>query len=137
MQTQKIVVSGLLAKDGKVLLAKRSTTKKIAPGKWHIPGGHAEFGEHPANALAREFIEELRFGINAQEVLAVHSMVENGVHSTIITYAVTSDDIPTVIDFDESETTEVGWFDQEEALAALDRDKHDYKTVKKYYNATV
>src|SRR4051794_40893959 len=42
---QRIVVAGFILDHGQVLLAKRATTKTLAPGKYHLPGGHVEFGE--------------------------------------------------------------------------------------------
>ncbi len=61
---QKIVVAGFIEKDGKVLLAKRPKTKRIGPDKYHLPGGHVEFGEDLKSALRREILEE--FGIDIE-----------------------------------------------------------------------
>lgn len=44
--------------DGKVLLAQRPEGKSYA-GWWEFPGGKIEDGETPAQALARELVEEL------------------------------------------------------------------------------
>lgn len=35
--------------NGKVLLCKRADYKKIAPGKWHLPGGKIDDGETAGN----------------------------------------------------------------------------------------
>ncbi len=53
-------VAGILINnEGKVLLAQRSLGKKVAPGKWHIPGGKVEEGEDIITGIEREFEEEL------------------------------------------------------------------------------
>jgi ADP-ribose pyrophosphatase YjhB (NUDIX family) len=44
--------------QGKILLFKRSETKKIFPGWWTFPGGHIDDGENPLSAAIRETKEE-------------------------------------------------------------------------------
>ena len=53
------IAAVIFDKEGKVLLCKRSMKKKIAPGKWRLPGGRIEIGETPLEALKRELLEEL------------------------------------------------------------------------------
>jgi len=43
--------------DGRVLLARGSATSEF-PGTWTLPGGGVEQGEHPGDAVLREFVEE-------------------------------------------------------------------------------
>jgi 8-oxo-dGTP diphosphatase len=49
-------VSGLIFRDGKVLLVRRG--KEPFRGCWSLPGGHVEPGEAPADAVRREVFEE-------------------------------------------------------------------------------
>lgn len=53
-----IVVGGLAVRAGKVLMGKRPEGK-MRPGMWEYPGGKLEPGEHPHEALVREWHEEL------------------------------------------------------------------------------
>jgi len=41
-QTHYIVVTGILVKDNKFLIAKRADWEKAFPGKWTVPGGKLE-----------------------------------------------------------------------------------------------
>jgi 8-oxo-dGTP diphosphatase len=55
MQT---VTAAILARDGKILIARRPDTDTLA-NKWEFPGGKVEDGETPEVCLARELKEEL------------------------------------------------------------------------------
>ncbi|HEY7091913.1 MAG TPA: NUDIX hydrolase [Ktedonobacterales bacterium] len=53
------ISAGLLCRQGRFLLGKRSTRRKAYPGVWDLPGGHVEAGETVEQALVRELREEL------------------------------------------------------------------------------
>lgn len=53
------IAAGLLRRQGRLLLAKRSVHRTAYPGVWDLPGGHVEAGETAGQALARELREEL------------------------------------------------------------------------------
>jgi 8-oxo-dGTP diphosphatase len=64
-----IVVAGLLVRDdGRILIAQRPEGKKRA-GEWEFPGGKAEAGETPEEALRRELREELGAEVDIEPVL--------------------------------------------------------------------
>lgn len=48
----EIIARGLLVGGSRILLCRNKR------GIWFLPGGHVEFGEPAATALAREFVEE-------------------------------------------------------------------------------
>lgn len=50
---------GILVKDNKILLGKRSGDLQFYPDVWDIIGGHCEDGETPEQALKRELGEEI------------------------------------------------------------------------------
>lgn len=58
-----IVVAGVLARDGQVLIGQRLHNDRHAL-KWEFPGGKVEKGEEPKQALVRELREEL--GVEAR-----------------------------------------------------------------------
>jgi 8-oxo-dGTP diphosphatase len=69
-QRQIVLVAAcvLLARDGRVLLAKRPQGRPLA-GLWEFPGGKVEAGERPEDALIRELCEELGIAIDGQDLI--------------------------------------------------------------------
>lgn len=63
------VVAALIQKDGKVLIAKRSTGDPNVLEKWEFPGGKVESGENEFQAIEREIKEEFELEIKAKELL--------------------------------------------------------------------
>ena len=63
------VVSALIEKDNKVLLARRSTGDSNVLGKWEFPGGKVKDGEEEKNAIEREINEEFELEIKAKEFI--------------------------------------------------------------------
>ena len=59
------VVAALIKKEGKVLIAKRSTGDQNVFGKWEFPGGKVEINETEENAIEREIKEEFEMDIKA------------------------------------------------------------------------
>jgi 8-oxo-dGTP diphosphatase len=57
------------ADDGNVLLARRAGPPD--EGKWDLPGGFLEEGEHPRDAVVRELREETGLEIEPLELIAV------------------------------------------------------------------
>lgn len=74
------VVTGLIQKDGKVLLGKRPTGNSLA-GQWEFPGGKIELGETPEEALKRELREELDIHaeVGALRLATTHSYGDKAV----------------------------------------------------------
>lgn len=60
----KKVVGGALFRNGKLLVVKRTNSRKFWPGIWEIPGGKVEGSETDVEALQREFLEETHLKIN-------------------------------------------------------------------------
>ena len=58
MNERKLVVAGLIADGGRVLITQRRADQSL-PLQWEFPGGKVEPGEAPLAALARELAEEI------------------------------------------------------------------------------
>lgn len=64
--TPKIDVRGVVARDETVLLVRG-----IDDGRWTLPGGWAEVGESPRQAVEKEVREEAGLVVRAERVLAI------------------------------------------------------------------
>ena len=69
MRQTLIVVGGAIIRDGHVLAAQRARPR-AQRGRWEFPGGKAEPGEAPADALVRECREELGVTVRPLERVA-------------------------------------------------------------------
>lgn len=86
-KTHYVAVTGIVVKDGKYLIAKRSDKEKAFPGYWTVPGGRLEQEDYInkpkdtgdawynvlENVLAREIKEEM--GINIKNTNYLLSLV--------------------------------------------------------------
>lgn len=64
------VTAGVLVQNSRVLIQKRPPSG-LMPHLWEFPGGKLKPGESPAEALAREFMEELELSIEVGEKITV------------------------------------------------------------------
>ena len=68
--SSKPTASGVILDDeGRVLLSKRA--REPFAGKWDLPGGFLEEGEHPLECLHRELREEAGIGLRDTEFVGV------------------------------------------------------------------
>lgn len=58
MKTIVRVTAAIIVSDGKILIAQRQASDRLA-GLWEFPGGKIEAGETPQESLKRELWEEL------------------------------------------------------------------------------
>lgn len=93
-----VVVTGILVKEGKFLITKRSGTEKAFPNQWTVPGGKLELNDYASrpkdtsahwynifeDVLKREVLEEVGLPI------------QNIKYLTSLSY-IRSDNIPTII----------------------------------------
>lgn len=61
--------SGLLVRDGRMLMGLRSSDRRWLPGVWDVFGGHVEPGEDATQAIRRELQEELGIEVLASQPL--------------------------------------------------------------------
>jgi 8-oxo-dGTP diphosphatase len=106
--------NGVVVKDGRVLLTRRAHAPWL--GLWCSPGGFCEYGEHPAEAVVREVLEETGLDVAVDDYLGtwvdVYSDDPGDPEADVINvayYTVT----PTSgarERIDPSEVIEIGWF---------------------------
>lgn len=71
---QRIAAYGVAVRDGCILLARASSSSDF-PGAWSLPGGGVDHGEHPQQAVVREFLEETGLVVSVDAECAVFSDV--------------------------------------------------------------
>ncbi|MEU4239390.1 NUDIX domain-containing protein [Actinoplanes sp. NPDC026619] len=71
MKIRRVGAYGVCRDDsGRVLLARNSAASEF-PGLWTLPGGGVEQGEHPDDAVIREFFEETGLSVRRAGLRAV------------------------------------------------------------------
>lgn len=115
------VVSGMAAKDGRILMGKRRLVGK-RPGLWELPGGKIDVDvegdpvEHPRNALVREWKEELDLDIEVDDWLAVTPVLDLEVPFMVDLYHVTFEGrMPT----EHNSHDDIAWFEPAFAVERL------------------
>ncbi|MDZ5663105.1 NUDIX domain-containing protein [Nocardioides sp. S-58] len=68
---QRVAAYALVRRGDDVLLTRLST-RAAHPGRWTLPGGGVDHGEHPSVALAREVEEECGLPCEVTGLLGVH-----------------------------------------------------------------
>ncbi len=80
----KVAVAAVIERDGKLLFVQRG----INPfrGLWSLPAGFLDAGENPAEAAAREVLEETGLRIEVVELLGILPVqeYEKGAHLLIV-----------------------------------------------------
>ncbi|MBF2063785.1 MAG: NUDIX hydrolase [Calothrix sp. C42_A2020_038] len=71
--TPKIDVRGVVFQNNKILLVKEKFD-----GLWTLPGGYADVGESPSQAVVKEILEESGYQTLAVKVLAVYDRDKQG-----------------------------------------------------------
>ena len=62
------VTAAIMAKDNKIIIAKRGPNDRLA-NKWEFPGGKIEINETPEQCLKREMKEEFDIDVSVGEYL--------------------------------------------------------------------
>lgn len=93
--------------DGAILLA-RIASGYPGQGRWTLPGGGIEWGEHPDDALVREVHEETGFSVTEFSLIGIDSRVFSatvnhaGLHAVRMLYDVPLNGEPRVVEVDGS-----------------------------------
>lgn len=88
----KIIVAGLVERDGKFLLIKEMMENKTE--KWVVPGGTVEFGETLEQAVRREMKEETNLDVTVEKFLGFKEIIRTqfNYHTIIFFFSVKAKD---------------------------------------------
>jgi 8-oxo-dGTP diphosphatase len=86
MRQRKLVVAGVVVRDGRVLITQRRADQSL-PLQWEFPGGKVEDGEAPAAALARELAEEVAITVEVGRIWDVLFHVYPAFDLVMLVYA--------------------------------------------------
>lgn len=105
-------VTGVVIRDGKVLLARH--TYGGGKGMLIIPGGYANLGETPQDALVREYLEETHVEVKPKDIIGIRFNMRDWYIAFRAEY-VSGEAMS-----DGDENSEVVWMDVDEALSRDD-----------------
>ena len=108
----KIIVGGVIEKDGKFLLVKEAQEK--CRGKWNIPAGHLDPNETIFEGAKREVFEECGCRVELLGVVNIANKVLQD--DTFVGIVFSTKLIEENIAFDTSEIIDVKWFTYEEII---------------------
>ncbi len=120
----KIIVGGVLEKDGKYLLVQES--KKKCYGKWNVPAGHLEANESIFEGAKREIFEECGCKVELTGVLKIFNRVSENNDLLGITFSTKI--IDDNVRVDKKEILDAKWFSFEEILNMKD-ELRSYKFI--------
>ena len=122
----KIIVGGIVEKDGKVLLVQEA--KEKCYGKWNISAGRLEPNESITAGAIREIKEETGCDIELTGIISIdYGMIEDKSFMAIIFSAKLLNEN---IKFNKDEILDVKWHDIDEIINGMDDKLRNSKLIK-------
>lgn len=114
----KVIVGGIIEKDGKYLLVQEAQEK--AYKKWNFPAGHLDFNESLKEGAIREIKEETGCDVELDGVCYIaNKVLEDDLFVMIVFNAKL---IEENIKFDEEEILDVKWFGYDEIVNKMNNE---------------
>lgn len=122
----KVVVGGIVEKDGKVLLVQE--LKERCYGKWNIPAGGLEINESLVEGAIREIKEETGCDVEITGLLSlVNDVAEDRIFIAVV-FATKL--INEKIQYNKNEILDVKWFDIDDVINNMDEKLRNVHFVK-------
>lgn len=86
---QRFCVGGALVCEGKLLIVRRSQSRKAFPGHYETPGGGIELGEDPVAAVKREVMEEVGLTVVDAMPYFTWGTMEADIHFVSVEFRIT------------------------------------------------
>lgn len=110
----KVAAVVFIERAGKVLLVRRAVDPER--GKWALPAGYIDYGEHPAQAAIREVREETGLAVEISGLLDVQGGASELGASIVIIYAArVVDGVARPLD----DADAIAWFGRDEPLPEI------------------
>lgn len=115
----------VVSSDGRILIQRRSDTKKLMPGEWAATGGAAISGEDSFTAASRELYEELGISSNKESLKKILRLKRR--NSLLDIWLIASDLTVDELSLQESEVAEAKWVTLDELKTMVKNNKfHNY-----------
>lgn len=112
----KVIVGGIIEKEGKYLLVQEA--KKKCYKKWNFPAGHLDFNESLEQGAIREIKEETGCDVELNGICYMNNRIsEDDIFIMIVFNAKL---IREEIKYDKEEILDVKWFDYDEIVNNMD-----------------
>ena len=122
----KIIVGGIIEKEGKVLLVQEK--KEKCYGKWNLPAGHLDPNESLEEGAIREIKEETGCDVEITGIANIaNRILENDVMVTIV---FSTKLINETIIINPEEILDVKWYEANDVLNNMDNDLRDLNFIK-------
>lgn len=112
----KVIVGGVLEKDGKYLLVQETQEKCYK--KWNIPAGHLDFNENIKQGAIREIKEETGCDVELNGILYIGNRIFEDDILVMIIFSTKI--INEKIKYDTNEILDVKWFGYDEIMNKMD-----------------
>ena len=112
----KVIVGGVIEKDGKYLLVQEAKEKCYK--KWNIPAGHLDFNESIKQGAIREVKEETGCDVELNGILYIANKILEDDLFVMIIFSTTL--INENIQYDKSEILDAQWFSYDEIMNQMD-----------------
>ena len=124
-------IAGIIVADGKFLIGHRLPVGEMGD-RWEFPGGKVDEGETPADAIIREFREEMGIDVTLLEFIASVEFRNKNGPVELLAYHVS---IPENADIVLSEHSELAWatMNEIEKLDFVDSDRLLFPAVNTWF----
>ena len=122
----KVIVGGIIEKEGKVLLVQEKQDECY--GKWNIPAGHLDCNESIIEGAKREIKEETGCDVELTGVANIANRVLENDIFVQITFV--GKIINETVKIDPEEILDVKWFDIDDVLNNMDNELRNLNFVK-------
>lgn len=122
----KVIVGGIIEKDGKVLLVQEKQERCY--GKWNIPAGHLDPNESIMDGAIREIKEETGCDVELSAVANIANMILEDdifIQITFTTKLINED-----IKIDAEEILDIKWFEIDDILNNMDSELRHLNFIK-------